>query len=127
MTDYTVADAVAAAFVDARPIIAGAFHTDTYSIVRTVETWSGQGATSVDTAVETGRCSLTISQRMGGEVISAGAVVPNSLYAAELPIDSIVTEKDVIVISSRAFNVTDTKKGGALDLFTVVELEERTQ
>ncbi len=126
MTDYSVADALAAAFADARPIFSGAFHADTYQVVRDTSTDDGYGgSTVVSTTIESGRCSLTISQRMGGEGISAGQVLPLSLYTAELPIDSIVTENDRLTINGRPFSVTDVKQGGALDLFTVVELEER--
>lgn len=126
MTDYTTADAVAAAFADARPIFAGAFHADDYAIVRTIETPDGSGgSTSGFVTVEMGRCSLTVSQRMGGEGISGGRVTPASLYTAELPIDSVVTENDTLGFSGRTFNVTDAKRGGNLDLFVVAELEER--
>jgi len=127
VTDYSVADDLAAAFAEARPIFAGAFHTDSYALVRSVETSDNAGgSTSVDATVETGRCSLNVSPRMGGEVLSGDRVTPMSLYTAELPIDSIVTETDRLGFSGRLFSVTDVKKGGNLDLFTVVELEERT-
>lgn len=127
MTDYSVADGVAAAFAEARPIFAGAFHTETYAIVRDEGVSDGMGGrTVVLVTVETGRCSLTIAQRMGGERVSGDTIVPISLYTAELPITSIVTEADGLGFSGRIFNVTDVKKGGALDLFTVVELEERS-
>lgn len=125
MTDYTTADAVAAAFADARPIFAGAFHADDYAIVRTIETPDGSGGrTPGFVTVEMGRCSLTVSQRMGGEGISGGRVTPASLYTAELPIDSVVTESDTLGFNGRTFSVTDAKRGGTLDLFVVVELEE---
>ncbi len=126
MTDYTVADELAAAFAEARPIFAGAFHTDTYSLVRSVETSDNAGgSTTVDATVETGRCSLNVSPRQGGEALSGDRVTPMSLYTAELPINSVVTENDRLVIDGRMFAVTDVKKGGKLDLFTIVELEER--
>lgn len=127
MTDYSTADDLAAAFADARPIFAGAFHADTYAIVRAVQTRDDEGGyTTVDATVETGRCSLAVSQRMGGERISGGTVIPGSLYTAELPIESIVTETDRLGFSGRIFSVSDAKRGGSLDLFTVVELEERS-
>lgn len=133
MTDYTVADDVAAAFADARPIFAGAFHGDTYAVVRAVETRDDEGGyTTVDATVETGRCSLTVSQRMGGERISGGTVIPTSLYTAELStfvngelVASIVTEADTIEIDGRRFSVTDTKRESGRNPLTVVELEER--
>lgn len=126
MTDYTVADDLAAAFAEARPIFAGAFHSDDYELIWVVETDDGYGGrTTVQATVEAGRCALTVSQRMGGEAVSGGRVLPLSLYTAELPIDSLVTEDDAIIISGRTFDVTDTKRGGAVDLFTVVEVEER--
>jgi len=126
VTDYSVADDVAAAFAEARPLLAGAFHADTYQVVRDVATADGYGgSTIVSSTLESGRCSLNVSQRMGGEGISAGQVLPLSLYTAELPITSIVAESDRLTINGRPFSVTDVKRGGLTDLFTVVELEER--
>ncbi|MDQ3540129.1 MAG: hypothetical protein M3440_05525 [Chloroflexota bacterium] len=133
MTDYSTADEVAAAFADARPIFAGAFHTETYSIVQAVETRDDEGGyTTVDATVETGRCSLTVSQRMGGEGITGDIVGPRSLYTAELStfingelVASIVTEADTIEIDGRRFSVTDTKRESGRNPLTVVELEER--
>ncbi len=134
MTDYSTADDVAAAFADARPIFAGAFHSDPYAIVRSVETPDGSGgSTSVDVTVETGRCSLSVSQRMGGEGITGDIVGPRSLYTAELStlvngelVASIVTESDMIEIDGRRFSITDTKRESGRNPLTVVELEERS-
>ena len=126
MTDYSRADRIAAKLVSVAPKIGGSFHTDAYVILRTVETKDLEGgATTVPTTVESGRCRLVISQRMGGERVGAGQVVALSLYTAELPKSSIVTESDTIEINARTFGVSDVKRGGGLGLFTVVELEER--
>jgi hypothetical protein len=127
MTDYSVADELAAVIAEVRPEIAGVVHTDTYAILRTTTVADGRGGwTETTTTVETGRCRLIVAQRMGGEVVSGGRVTPLSIYTADLPIGSIVTENDTLGINGRTFLVTDTKAGGALALFVTVDLEERT-
>lgn len=127
MTDYSGADEVAAVLAEVAPEIAGAVHTDSYAILRNAgETTDLEGApTGVEQTVEAGRCRLVVSQRMGGERVSAGQVLASSLYTAELPRSSIVTESDTIEIGGREFGISDVKRGGGLQLWTVVELDER--
>lgn len=127
MTDYSTADAVAAAFAEARPILAGAFHTDDYSLVRRESIPDGRGgSTTADVTVEVGRCSLTAASRIGTEGASGDAIIAISQYTAELPAESIAGETDLLGFAGRLFGITDVKRGGAIDLFTVAELEERT-
>jgi len=123
----TTADDLTPVWQEARGIFADAFHADTYEIVRTVETPDDSGgATVTDAVVETGRCVLAVSGVGGGEALAGGVVTAISRYTAELPYESDVTEADTLRINGRRFEVLDAKRGGEHDLFTVVELEERT-
>ncbi len=124
----TLADELTLVWNEARPVFADAFHGDTYEVLRGVTLVSdgSGGNTAEPIAIESGRCSLTVSNRLGGERVSGNIVIAVSIYVAELPIDADVTETDTLRINgNRAFEITDVKTGGLHDLFTEVTLEER--
>ncbi|MDQ3526077.1 MAG: hypothetical protein M3451_13635, partial [Chloroflexota bacterium] len=115
---------------EARPVFVDAFHGDTYEVLRGVTLVSdGSGGNTAEPIVVDGprRCSLTVSNRLGGERVSGNTVISVSIYVAELPINANVTETDTLRINgNRTFEITDVKTGGLHDLFTEVTLEERT-
>lgn len=124
----TLADELTLVWDEVRPVFADAFHGDTYEVIRTTQVSDGSGGTTVVEAVVDGprRCSLTVSNRLGGERVSGNTVIAVSIYVAELPITADVTETDTLRINgNRTFEITDVKTGGRHDLFTEVTLEER--
>lgn len=124
----TLADELTLVWNEARPVFVDAFHADTYEVLRgeTLVSDGSGGNTAEPIAIESGRCSLTVSNRLGGERVSGNTVIAVSIYVAELPITANVTETDTLRINgNRTFEITDVKTGGLHDLFTEVTLEER--
>lgn len=134
----TLADELTAVWDGVRPVFADAFHPDSYQVVRNVPVSDGSGGTTdTPTVVETGRCSLEPSNRMGDERLSGDVVVAQSSYIAELspaPIGaapatkySIVKATDTLEINGRTFQITTKpRSGGNHGMFTLCDLEERT-
>jgi hypothetical protein len=77
-------------------------------------------------SVESGRCSLDVTGLQGSEAIRGGVPTATSTYTAELPIDSVIDEKDTLRINGRDFEVVSVARGGAYEIFTTVGLEERS-
>lgn len=124
----TLGREVGQAWAEARLVFADAFHADTYEVLRGVTLVSdgSGGNTAEPIAIESGRCSLTVANRLGGERVSGNTVIAVSIYVAKLPIDADVIETDTLRINgNREFAITDVKKGGIRGLFTEVTLEER--
>lgn len=123
----TAADDLTAVWAEAADIIAENLHADTYEVVRATPVSDNSGGTTLtDVVVETGRCRLTVANRLGGERASGDVVLAISLYVAQLPYESVVMETDRLRINGRVFQVTDVKRGGLHGLFTEASLEERT-
>ena len=125
----TAADDLAAVWDEVRPIFAENFHADTYEVIRTTQVPDGYGGTTQTEVVVEGplRCRLDIGGQQGGEAITGSVPVGMASYSAELPIDSVVSESDTLRINGRTFEVVaKPKRGGNHDLFTEVELEERS-
>lgn len=141
----TLADELTAVWDSVRPIFAESFHADTYEVIRMVETADGSGGyTQTPEVIESGRCALNVANRLGGERLSGDVIVPVTAYQAELPVNSDVRESDTLRINAvdygaglygtgayndpgRVFAIVDVKQGGHWELFTICELEERTQ
>ncbi len=124
----TLADELTLVWAQAAEELADAFHADTYEVFRGVTLVSdgSGGNTAEPIAIESGRCSLTVSNRLGGERVSGNIVIAVSIYVAELPIDANVKETDTLRINgNRTFEITDVKRGGLNGMFTEVTLEER--
>lgn len=118
----TLADDLAPAFAEAVTIGAESFYANHYEIVRTGTTWSGSGGTETETVVETGRCLLTVANRLGSEAQSAGQVLTHPSYTAEWLTAGTVTPSDTLRIDgTRTFNITDLKRD---DHVTYADLEE---
>lgn len=100
---------------------------DDYEITRTTTVPDGSGGTTeTDAVVESGRCSLEVTQQRGTEAPAGGGVVVSiATYTALLPIDSVLTAADTLTINGREFDVIDVKRGGALESFAEATLEAR--
>ena len=123
----TRADELTGKFAMLRAKIAENFHPDHYEVVATDVVPDGSGGTIPTTeTVETGRCRLDLTGRLGSEGPRGDVITATSMYTAELPYESAVTEEDTLVINGREFAVIDVKRGGEHELFTVCELEERS-
>lgn len=124
----TAADDLTPTWAEMRAILAEQFHADHYQVMRREEVPDGYGGTTMGEPepVETGRCTLDLTGRLGSENIRGGVPTAVSTYTAELPIDSIVEETDTLDINGRTFEVVSVARGGAHDLFTTVGLEERS-
>jgi hypothetical protein len=124
----TLADEIAAVLqTEAAPALVEAFHADDYALVRRTPTRDQYGgSTFTETTVETGRCRLTVANRLGGERISGDRVLAISLYIAQLPKSTVARETDLLRVNGRTFEITDIKTGGDFDLFAEAALEERS-
>ena len=120
-----VYDDITAAWDDARPILADAFHPDSYSIVRMARTSDGFGGhTNVPAVVESGKCSLDASARIGAEGASGPLTLSITSYTVELPIESTLEASDTLYVNTRKFNVTSVLKGDDHEVFVTAEVEE---
>lgn len=121
----STADDLTPVWAEMRAVLADAFHADTYEVIATTEVPDGYGGTTTtEEVVETGRCVLDLSGRLGSEAIRGGVPTATSTYTAELPIDSVVDETDTLRINGREFAVISVARGGLHEIFTTVGLEE---
>lgn len=126
MSDPTLADEIAAIFRnDAAPLIAEAFHADSYELVRFTPVKDGRaGWTVTEEVLEPGRCKLMAATRQGAIRMSGDVVLPVAPYTAELPYTSVVTGSDNIRINGREFKqASPPRRSGNAGMFTVLELE----
>lgn len=116
---------VKAAFDEARPVLADAFHSADYEIVRMVEADDGYGGrTTTPKTVETGKCSLDPSTSAGVEGASGPLTLSVSDYRVEMPKITVLTASDTLYVNGRKFNVTTVLRGDDLDIFPVANVEE---
>lgn len=116
---------VKAAFDEARPILADAFHSDDYEIKRMERVADGSGGwTNEEVVVESGKCALTASTIMGTEGASGPLTLSIASYEAEMPIDTDLTAADALYINERKFDVIAVRKGGEHELFVTAQVEE---
>lgn len=120
-----VYDDITAAWNEARPILADAFHPDDYEIERMVRVPDGYGGhTNQPQTVESGKCSLTAATRVGAEGAQGSVTVSVSNYTVELPIESTLVASDTLYVNGRKFNVIDVLQGGDHEIFVTANVEE---
>ena len=124
MTDYTTADEIAAVWAEVRPEFAGAFHADIYSLLRVTRVSDGRGGTTtVETAVESGRCSLNLAGTQGREGQSADVVQSVYRLNAELPATTIAKADDVLLVNAVRYQIISVAHPGLHGLFPMADLE----
>ncbi len=124
MTDYSVADDIAAVWDSVRPVLAGAFHADTYQLVSVTRVSDGRGGTTtVEAAVEAGRCGLTLSGAQGRESLSGDVVQSVYRAAAEMPVGTLAEADDVLDVNGRRYQIIAITHPGSHGTFPVAELE----
>lgn len=109
------------------------FHADPYQVVELVPSRDEKGGTvHVRVVIEGGEddpryCSLEVNRRQGDIGPDGPNVVGRAPYAAELPADTALTDRHILVVDGRDFKPTSPPRiGGAFDLFMVVDLELKT-
>ncbi len=116
---------VKAAFDEARPILADAFHPDDYEIKRMERVSDGSGGwKNEEVLAESGKCVLTASTTVGTEGASGPLTLSIASYEAEMPIETDLTAADALYINERKFNVIAVRKGGEHELFVTATLEK---
>ncbi len=124
MTDYSVSDEIAAAWDEARPELAGAFHADTYQLLSVTRVSDGRGGTTtVEAQVETGRCGLSLSGAQGRESLSGDVVQSVYRATAELPATTLAEADDVLQVNGRRYQIIAITHPGEHGTFPVAELE----
>ena len=124
MTDYSVADDIAAVWDEARPDLAGAFHADTYRLLSVTRVSDGRGGTTtVEAAVEAGRCGLTLTRAQGRESLSGDVVQSIYRAAAEMPKATMAEADDVLEVNGRRYQIIAITHPGKHGTFPVAELE----
>lgn len=108
--------------------LAEQFHADEYELLRKQRVADGRGGFhEAETVIESGWCALDAANTASAITVDGARIVATAPYTAELPGDSQVRASDRLLIGGRSFRPTgNPRKGGAFDLFTVVDLEERT-
>lgn len=124
MTDYSKADRITATIDRARPKFAGAFHADSYRLLRTTRVSDGRGGTiPTEAEAEAGRCELVIAGG-GLERLVAGTIVQSSTTAAaSLPLDTVARADDVLEINGRRYQILAVAHPGEHGLFPIAQLE----
>ena len=117
---------ITAAWNEARPILADAFHPDNYMIVRKTRVSDGSGgSTDVEVVVESGKCALDVKEQFG---MREGAEGPQTMsvtsYLVEMPISTVLHAADLIYINSRKFDVIGVNRGGDHEVFPIARVEE---
>jgi hypothetical protein len=129
VTDYTTADEIAAVWAEVTPELAGALHTDTYSLLRVTRVSDGRGGTTTtEASIETGRCTLMQTRAQGREGANAGGVV-ESIYRldAELPITTVAKADDVLNVNGTRYQIIAVSKPGLFGpQFQYAQLERVT-
>lgn len=129
----TVADDIAQAFADVRPVFESSFLADSYELLGDVVTEDAYGGRTVEEGVvESGRCLLDVANTLGGEGAARDVATATGPYVADLPIDTIATAQHRIRITAagtgetREFAITEPpKRGGGFEVFTRLMLEVR--
>ena len=120
-----VHEQITAAWNEARPILANAFHPDDYEIERRVRVSDGSGGyTTESRIVESGKCALNAANRIGTEGASGPLTLAITAYMVELPIDCTLTSDDTLYVNGRKFEVTSVSRGGEHEVFVTAEIEE---
>lgn len=123
----TTADDLDAVWAAARPVIEDAFHSDTYTVKRPTPATDGRGgATITFSDVESGKCSLVVSNTQGREYVSGSTVDAVGPYWADMPWSTTIRETDEIVINDRRFDVAAVKREGDWGVSVRVDLEARS-
>lgn len=124
VTDYTTADEIAAIWDEVRPEFAGAFHADSYRLLRTTRVSDGRGGTTpTEAEAEAGRCELVIAGG-GLERLVAGTIVQSSTTAAaSLPLNTVARADDVLEVNGRRYQILAVTHPGEHGLFPVAQLE----
>ena len=109
------------------------FHADPYQVVELVPSRDEKGGTTFARIVTEGvesdprYCSLEVNRRQGDIGPDGPNIVGRAPYTAELPADTALTDRHVLVVDGRDFTPTSPARiGGAFDLFKVVDLEVKT-
>ncbi len=124
MTDYSRADRISVAWDRARPKLAGALHADTYRLLSVTRVSDGRGGTTtVEAAVEAGRCGLTLSGAQGRESLSGDVVQSVYRATAEMPHDTLAEADDVLEVNGRRYQIIAITHPGEHGTFPVAELE----
>ncbi len=124
MTDYSVADEIAAVWDSVRPILAGAFHPDTYQLLSVTRVSDGRGGTTpVEAQVEAGRCGLSLSGAQGRESLSGDVVESVYRATAELPATTLAEADDVLQVNGRRYQIIAITHPGEHGTFPIAELE----
>lgn len=120
-----LSDDVTAAWDEARPILADAFHPDQYVIRRKQWTNDGSGG-RIETLVlyEDGYCALDSTAGKGREGLWGPQTLSVTTYEAEMPLETTLRAKDEIHINGRLFNVIAVRRGGDHMIFPLALLEE---
>lgn len=123
---------IAAELHDVADELAEHFHADRYQVVELVPTRDAKGGTIHERVVIEGDgepryCSLEVNRRQGQIGPEGPQIVGRAPYSAELPADTLLSDKHLLVVDGRDFRPTSPPRiGGAFDLFKVVDLEETT-
>ncbi len=124
MTDYSVADEISETWDSVRPVLAGAFHADTYQLLSVTRVSDGRGGTpTVEAAVEAGRCGLTLTRAQGRESLSGDVVQSVYRAAAEMPVGTLAEADDVLEVNGRRYQIIAITHPGSHGTFPVAELE----
>lgn len=117
---------ITAAWAQARPILADAFHPDAYQLKRETRASDDSGGwTTTTTTVETGTCSLE-PNRLVTEGASGVTTISVSGYVVEFSnIETVVRPTDVLHIDGRVFDINGVMRGGDHSLFVTAQVEER--
>jgi hypothetical protein len=122
------ADRLTAVFDNAEATLLRNLGADTYRIIRTTEVTDLEGGeTTTETYLETGgRCLLQRGGTRGVEGANGSVVFATADFVAQLPSSTVVTERDVLEVNGREFQVISVKPSGNVGVFTTVELEARS-
>ena len=103
-----------------RALEASLLYHDTYAVVRATSTYDGAGgATTTEATVESGACDLTAIPRLPREAPEGGRLVSDTNYYVTLPVASVVTPSDRLVINgTRRFEVVGIDRDGFLAIDT---------
>lgn len=115
---------------EARGLIVSDLMPDTYEIKRGVTRIAdgSGGYTETPNIVESGRCRLDATQRLGSEGVSGNIIEAASAYVLYLPLTSTLTAADTVIINdTREFAVVSApRRAGEWALTATADLEERS-
>lgn len=127
MTDYSIADRIAATWDRVRTRIAGAFHADTYELIRFDEVEDGRGGETVtEDVIEAGRCQLVQRPVQGREGLSGDILQSSYRLTAEMPEATLALPDDEIQINGRRYRIVSVQPVGEHGLFPAADLEQVT-